>query len=160
MLWNKKNRQGLKKVKLYLSPMWSWRLLFPIHWELCSGVNFGDSRFPGSWSLCLQLKVSKVTSSVRQTPKKGRDGAEAHPASSLPQLGRDTFPPARAITGPQLVKRAGTHSPPPRRPWARGGELSAPLCHSFPILGGSPQSTALVLLEALARGGNISLVTR
>ena len=33
----------------------------------------------------------------------------------------------RAVTGPQLVKRAGTRSSPPGRPWAGGAEPSAPL---------------------------------
>ena len=150
-------------------------------------VNFGDSGFPGSWSLRLQLKASEVTSSLCQTPRR----EETVWNWPLPCLGLEgtqhrfaPLPPATAITCPHLVKWEGTCSPASRMALGWGGShlpLSATL---FQFLGGSPQRAVLVLLEALLllllghfsrvrlcaipqmaahqalHGGNLSIVTR
>ena len=150
-------------------------------------VNFGDSRFPGSWSLHLQLKASEVTSSLCQTPGREETGQNG----PLPCLGLEgtqhrfaPLPPATAIACPHLVKWEGTCSPASRTALGWGGShlpLSATL---FQFLGGSPQRAVLVRLEALLllllghfsrvrlcaipemaahqalRGGNLSIVMR
>ena len=116
-------------------------------------VNFGDSRFPGSWSLRLQPKAPKVTSSLRQTPRREKTVQK-----------RTGLFPASAWKGPSIVllhfhqpqrspactwgSGRGHTAPPPGCPWAGGGSRLPLSATVFQFLGGSPQSAVLVAAAA------------
>ena len=122
-------------------------------------VNFGDSGFPASWSLRLQLKASEVTSSLCQTPR--REGMVQ--SGPLPCLGLEgtqhrfaPLPPATAITCPHLVKWQGHAAPPPGWPWAGAGVVCPP-CPSFSVLGRLSSERCLGAFGGVAAAATKSL---
>ena len=143
----KQNRQGLKKVKLYLSPTWSWRLLFPIHWGLCSlwisetpdflglGPSVSSPRLPRSRPHCVR-------------PLEGKRRCRSARASSLPRLGRDPASFCSTSTShsdhrPARGEVAGDI--PPRLPGAPGLGAGV-VCPSLPLFFSSWEA----LLRALS----------
>lgn len=140
-----KKRVGAKESKIVSFTHVKLKIAVPDSLGALLCVNFGDSGFPASWSLRLQLKASEVTSSLCQTPR--REGMVQ--SGPLPCLGLEgtqhrfaPLPPATAITCPHLVKWQGHAAPPPGWPWAGAGVVCPPL----PLFFGSWEA----LLRALS----------